>query len=830
MSFSRFRWFMKLCLVGVLVMSGNVSEAEATNYYVAASNGNDGNRGTIGEPFLTLERGLTVLIPGDTLYVRGGSYQRTYYMWEPPSGNSWEQPVTIMAYQNEKVIVRPLPGHNVFTFRDNSHYIIMDGFTIDPSGGNNGLQMGEGGHHIRIINSEIMNAPHNGIQGGNSNYLEFINLKVHDNNAYGFYLPGNHNLVKGCSIYRNGSWGVHIFSSISQPSNNTITNNRIYDNSRLGDSGSGVGVYGGTNNAVVNNVIWGNYMGVEVNYGAANSKIFNNTIHANSSYGIWLGSESRDSLVKNNIASLNGGNGIIITKGSGNSQIFNNLVAATNSSTGLQNWENQATLKGNVAGSINDLKFTNYQSHDFHLQAGSLAIGAGVVLTEVPNDYDYASRNQATAYDIGAFSFNGTPAPPPANSTPPPSADATPPTVTLTAPSAGTVSGTVTISASASDNVGVAGVQFRLQGANLGPEDTTNAYSISWNTTTVSNGSYSLTATARDAAGNTTTSPPRTVTVSNTSTSSPSSSLSISNLTVASGQAYVVPTGGLQAGNLVYRDRTYTFTTVPSIVQGARYIQTANNDKTATNSAFLSFTVNQPVSVYVAHGDRITPKPSWLSAFTDTGTNLVTSDATFSLFVRTFPAGTITLGGNVSSANAGNLLSMYSVIVKPQSGTGSTTPPPPPPPPSSPPTSSSLSISNLTVASGQAYVVPAGGLQAGNLVYRDRTYTFTTVPSIVQGARYIQTANNDKTATNSAFLSFTVNQPVSVYVAHGDRITPKPSWLSAFTDTGTNLVTSDATFSLFVRTFPAGTITLGGNVSSANAGNLLSMYSVIIKQ
>ncbi|MEO8325151.1 MAG: Ig-like domain-containing protein, partial [Nitrospirota bacterium] len=250
------------------------------------------------------------------------------------------------------------------------------------------------------------------------------------------------------------------------------------------------------------------------------------------------------------------------------------------------------------------------------------------------------------------------------NTTTPP-ADTTSPTVNMTAPSAGTVSGTVTVSASASDNVGVAGVQFRLQGANLGAEDTSSPYSTSWNTTTVPNGSYTLTAIARDAAGNIKTSASVTVTVSNASTAPPPSPLSISNLTVASGQGYVVPTSGLQAGGTVYIDRAYTFTTVPTLVQGARYIQTANNDKGATTAAFLSFTVNQPVSVYVAHGDRISPKPSWLSSFTDTGIDLITSDTPLRLFVRSFPAGTITLGGNVPSGTNGNLFSMYSVIVKP---------------------------------------------------------------------------------------------------------------------------------------------------------------------
>lgn len=94
--------------------------------------------------------------------------------------------------------------------------------------------------------------------------------------------------------------------------------------------------------------------------------------------------------------------------------------------------------------------------------------------------------------------------------------DATPPTVALTAPANGaTVSGTIAVSATASDNVGVVGVQFKLDGANLSAEDTTSPYSISWNTTTATNGSHSLTAVARDAAGNTTTSAARTVTVSN---------------------------------------------------------------------------------------------------------------------------------------------------------------------------------------------------------------------------------------------------------------------------------------------------------------------------
>jgi hypothetical protein len=78
------------------------------------------------------------------------------------------------------------------------------------------------------------------------------------------------------------------------------------------------------------------------------------------------------------------------------------------------------------------------------------------------------------------------------------------------------VSGTINVNATASDNVGVAGVQFKLDGANLGAEDTASPYTQAWTTNGVANGSHALTAVARDASGNTKTSTTVTVTVNNT--------------------------------------------------------------------------------------------------------------------------------------------------------------------------------------------------------------------------------------------------------------------------------------------------------------------------
>lgn len=95
--------------------------------------------------------------------------------------------------------------------------------------------------------------------------------------------------------------------------------------------------------------------------------------------------------------------------------------------------------------------------------------------------------------------------------------DTTVPVVSIIAPALNaTVSGsTVTVSATATDNVGVVGVQFKLDGINLQTEDTTSPYSISWDTTTTTEGTHTLTAIARDAAGNSTNTTDITVTVSN---------------------------------------------------------------------------------------------------------------------------------------------------------------------------------------------------------------------------------------------------------------------------------------------------------------------------
>jgi hypothetical protein len=146
---------------------------------------------------------------------------------------------------------------------------------------------------------------------------------------------------------------------------------------------------------------------------------------------------------------------------------------------------------------------------DASAPAGANTYMVRAVKLESTPSGSYQNPSQGSFWTIGSA-----PAPSP---NPTPSPDTTVPAVSISAPANNaTVSGSAAIvSATASDNIGVVGVQFKLDGANLGAEITAAPYSVAWNTTTVAEGSHSLSAVARDSAGNRTTATPVAVNVSN---------------------------------------------------------------------------------------------------------------------------------------------------------------------------------------------------------------------------------------------------------------------------------------------------------------------------
>lgn len=78
------------------------------------------------------------------------------------------------------------------------------------------------------------------------------------------------------------------------------------------------------------------------------------------------------------------------------------------------------------------------------------------------------------------------------------------PVVSVTNPAAAaSIANTVTLQASASDAYGVAGVQFKVDGTNVGAEITSAPYQLAYDTHLLANGARTIAAVARDRAGNT---------------------------------------------------------------------------------------------------------------------------------------------------------------------------------------------------------------------------------------------------------------------------------------------------------------------------------------
>ncbi len=168
--------------------------------------------------------------------------------------------------------------------------------------------------------------------------------------------------------------------------------------------------------------------------------------------------------------------------------------------------------------------------------------------------------------------------------------DATPPTVSLTAPASGaTVSGTSTLTATASDASGIQSVKFAVDGTVVNT-DTSSPYSYAWSSSSVANGTHSLTAIATDNANNTTTSTAVSVTVNNAATCSANPSvptnLAVSGTTPNSvSLSWSASTPGANCtlqGYKVYRNGTL----VQTVTSGTSFTDTG-----LTPSTTYSYTV-----------------------------------------------------------------------------------------------------------------------------------------------------------------------------------------------------------------------------------------------
>jgi len=358
-------------------------------YYVAKT-GSDSNSCSQAQsqstPKLTISGAFGCLQPGDTLYVRAGTYTEEFY-YPAIAGTSWFNPVTLSAFSGDTVTIRPTGGScgapcRIFTFGPPHQYIVINAFILDCANClYDVIKFDNGAHHIRFSNNEIKNGHENGILGGNNN--ELINNDIHDNGTtdfdHGIYNSGPGNLIQGNKVHHNKGWGIHIYNSgYTTISDNIVRGNYVYSNGTSGTRGPGILLGSGSNNIAYNNIVQGNIGGIQIGFSAVNATVYNNTIYSNRGDCINVGSAS-NTVAKNNICYLN--NSGITDAGVGTIQ-SNNLMS--------------------------DPIFVNPAASDFHLQSGSSAINTGINLFSVgvTTDFDGFARPQAGNYDIGVYEYH----------------------------------------------------------------------------------------------------------------------------------------------------------------------------------------------------------------------------------------------------------------------------------------------------------------------------------------------------------------------------------------------------------------------------------------
>ena len=289
----------------------------------------------------------------------------------------------ISAYPGETVTLSR--GH-ILLAASYIQYVIFDGLIIDNqnSGINEVVSTNNGANHVRIRNCEIKNGSHQGIGlFGTGGYHEIINNLIHNNGStqgldHGIYVKENNVLIERNKFYANYCSGVQIYTA----QNAIIRGNDFF--------GNGVGG-NGTN---------GDCFGV-VSYGSGH-QIYNNIVrdHPGANSGIYLRDGGQkvffNTIYRNAI-------GITIGSGAGGSEVRNNIV-----------YQNSASINGSATQSHNlfsDPKFVNASAGDFHLQAGSPAISAGVAVSGVTTDKD--GRPRPNPPSIGAYeSGSSVPSPP----------------------------------------------------------------------------------------------------------------------------------------------------------------------------------------------------------------------------------------------------------------------------------------------------------------------------------------------------------------------------------------------------------------------------------
>jgi hypothetical protein len=170
----------------VAVSGSGVSTPPAGTYYVSPS-GNDANSGSISAPLKNLQVAVNKMVPGDVVYVRGGTYYPDYKQ----DGAKTTIRLTASGTAANKMCIYNYPGETpILNFRDQPKAVSVRGVQL------------------------------------NGNYWHIKGITFTEAGDNGMKLEGNHNIIEKCTFSYNDDGGLQLgFGHVFADSHPGISSN-----------------------------------------------------------------------------------------------------------------------------------------------------------------------------------------------------------------------------------------------------------------------------------------------------------------------------------------------------------------------------------------------------------------------------------------------------------------------------------------------------------------------------------------------------------------------------------------------------------------------------
>lgn len=371
--------------------------------------GRDSNSGSISAPWATISHAASQAQPGDTIFVRGGTYSE---------GEIWIRQDQGMGGKNRRYVTIAAFPKETPRFTNGSRGLIVDASYVRVIGlrFENGktlynVDWAGSTHHIEFIRNHFSGTPDYAAISitGDSNLVAENVIDISGNSVgtqgHGIYASkGVHTIIRGNFIAGATGYGIHLYeerrsgdpSGYMREIRDVVIENNYVSNSQ---KRSGIIVAAGADsgpafidgvvirhNMVVNNAQYG----IVLNGWSAirNIDLYHNTIYGNADNGIQIEQEVKNVRIKNNLICVR--SGLYHIDNASNAQ---GVVVDHNLYDPAPVKVNEVTELFPITG---DPRFVDVGNGDFHLREGSAAIDAGV---------DLGVPFSGAAPDLGAFEF-----------------------------------------------------------------------------------------------------------------------------------------------------------------------------------------------------------------------------------------------------------------------------------------------------------------------------------------------------------------------------------------------------------------------------------------